>query len=91
MYRLNDGVSGQSLLDMIGWLLAVVFIVIFYLGVKKGMPFLSVMSIWGVLTAVQSFTGFLQFSAYQREGWSLLIITACLSGMVRRSYLPMGC
>lgn len=73
---------GNVLLDVIGWLFAIVFIVIFYHSVKKERPFLSIMSIWGMLTTVQSFTGFLQFSAYQREGWSLLIIIACLSGMV---------
>ena len=36
---------------------------------------------WGGLAAVQTATGFLQFTAYQREGWSLLIATACLGGV----------
>ena len=73
---------GNALLDAIGCLLIIVFMVIFYHSMKKGKPFLTIMSIWGMLTTVQSLTGFLQFSAYQREGWSLLIIIACLSGIV---------
>lgn len=73
---------GNALLDTIGWLLTIVFIGILYHSVKRGRPLLCIMSIWGMLTTVQSFTGFLQFSAYQREGWSLLIIVACLSGMI---------
>ena len=40
------------------------------------------LGIWGGLTAVQAGTGFLQLSSYQREGWSLLIATCCLSGVI---------
>ena len=81
---------GTVFLDMIGWLFAIVFIVVFYYGVKKRKPLLTLMGIWGMLTTVQSFTGFLQFSAYQREGWSLLIIIACLSGMVGMAIYRWG-
>jgi uncharacterized membrane protein YeaQ/YmgE (transglycosylase-associated protein family) len=73
---------GNALLDLIGYLFVIFFMVIFYHSVKKGKPFLTIMSMWGTLTTVQSLTGFLQFSAYQREGWSLLIVIACLSGIV---------
>lgn len=38
--------------------------------------------LWGVLTCIQAGTGFLQFSAYQREGWSLLIATCAVSGIL---------
>lgn len=41
-----------------------------------------VLGLWGGLTSVQAGTGFLQFSSYQREGWSLLVATCCLSGMI---------
>ena len=37
---------------------------------------------WGIIASVQTLTGFLQFSGYQREGWSLLIVVACLSGII---------
>lgn len=73
---------GNALLDMIGCLFVIVFIVILYHGVKKRKPLLTLMGIWGMLTSLQSLTGFLQFSAYQREGWSLLIVIACLSGII---------
>lgn len=73
---------GNALLDAIGCLLIIFFMVIFYHSIKKGKSFLTIMSIWGMLTTVQSLTGFLQLSAYQREGWSLLIVIACLSGIV---------
>ena len=81
---------GNALLDLIGCLFVIVFIVIFYHSWKKRKPFLTIMSIWGTLTTVQSLTGFLQFSAYQREGWSLLIVIACLSGIVGVSIYRWG-
>ena len=73
---------GNVLLDMIGCLSLAVFIVIFYHGVKKRKTALTIMGVWGMLTSIQSLIGILQFSAYQREGWSLLIIIACVSGIV---------
>ena len=39
-------------------------------------------AVWGLIAAVQTITGWMQFSAYQREGWSLLIATGCLAGIV---------
>jgi len=35
---------------------------------------------WGLVTSIQSLTGWLQFSQYQREGWSFMLATAVLSG-----------
>jgi hypothetical protein len=42
--------------------------------------FPAVLGAWGLLASAQSATGWLQFTAYQREGWSLLIACACLGG-----------
>ena len=81
---------GNALLDMLGCLLVIVFIVVFYDGVKKKKPLLTLMGIWGMLTGMQSLIGFLQFSAYQREGWSLLIVIACLSGIVGANIYRWG-
>ena len=46
--------------------------------------------IWGLLTSIQAGTGFLQFSAYQREGWSLLVATCCLSGIMAARIYRLG-
>ena len=37
--------------------------------------------LWGLLTGVNLHLGFLQFTDYQREGWSFLLALACWSGM----------
>jgi hypothetical protein len=80
----------NAFLDMIGCLSVIVFIVAFSHGVRKRKSLLILMGIWGILTSLQSITGFLQFSAYQREGWSLLIIIACLSGIAGANIYRWG-
>lgn len=42
----------------------------------------AVLGFWGLIASLQTMTGFLQFSGYQREGWSLMIAAACLSGII---------
>ncbi|MCX5841272.1 MAG: hypothetical protein NTY16_07455 [Deltaproteobacteria bacterium] len=42
----------------------------------------AVLGFWGVIASLQTMTGFLQFSGYQREGWSLMIVAACLAGII---------
>ena len=37
--------------------------------------------IWGLLTSVNLHMGWLQFTDYQREGWSFLLALACLGGL----------
>jgi formylglycine-generating enzyme required for sulfatase activity len=51
-------------------------------GFRKRRPGWLLLGFWGALASVQTATGFLQFTAYQREGWSLLIAVACLGGLV---------
>jgi len=41
-----------------------------------------VLGVWGGIASLQTLTGFLQFSGYQREGWSLMIAAACISGII---------
>lgn len=81
---------GNAFLDTIGCMLLSVFIIFLYQGVKnkKSLPIL--LGIWGMLTSLQSLTGFLQFSAYQREGWSLLIVIACLCGIAGAKMYQWG-
>jgi len=61
--------------------LFVLFLVCFGHGLRTGKTGFILLGIWGVLTSVQAATGFLQFSAYQREGWSLLVATAMITGV----------
>jgi hypothetical protein len=50
----------------------------------------AVLGFWGVIASLQTMTGFLQFSGYQREGWSLMIAAACLSGIIGGTIYSWG-
>jgi len=69
-------------INSMGLILLFLFICCLGFGLYHGCAGLLVLGIWGGVTAVQAGTGFLQFSSYQREGWSLLIATCCLSGVI---------
>ena len=56
------------------------FAAVMFLGLRRSHHALSLPGLWGVLTSLQTHTGWLQFSSYQREGWSLLIGAALLAG-----------
>jgi len=81
---------GNLFLDVLGCLFFIVFICLFYYGAKKSQSLPTIMGIWGMLTSIQSLIGVLQFSAYQREGWSLLIVIACQSGIVGANIYRWG-
>lgn len=51
-------------------------------GMKKRERGWVIVGVWGGLAAAQTATGFLQFTAYQREGWSFLLALGCLGGLV---------
>ncbi len=69
-------------LNLISFLLLLLSISCMGYGILRSQPGLLLLGIWGGLTTVQATSGFLQFSSYQREGWSLLIATCCLSGLI---------
>ncbi len=73
---------GSGVMDAAGLLLLGAFSACVVLGFARRRQALLLLGAWGVLSAVQTMTGFLQFSAYQREGWSLLIAVAVLGGVV---------
>jgi hypothetical protein len=73
---------GNIFMDSIGFLLLIVFLALLLYSISKRRHSLVIVALWGVVASTQAITGFLQFSAYQREGWSLLIVIACLSGML---------
>ena len=51
-------------------------------GLRKRSEALVLLGLWGSLTSVQALTGALQFTSYQREGWSLLIAFTVLAGLI---------
>jgi len=70
----------SHLLNGAGLVLGLIFIFAVVAGGRRKNPELRLLGIWGLITSVQAATGFMQFSGYQREGWSLLLATACLCG-----------
>lgn len=69
-------------IDLMGWTLLALYLICLGYGVCRQQMGSTVLGIWGALTTVQASSGFLQFSSYQREGWSLLIATCCLAGLL---------
>lgn len=81
---------GNLKLDLLGSVLAGLFLILLFVGmVRQGTSYI-VIGIWGLLTSVQAGTGLFQFSSYQREGWSLLIATCCLSGIMAAAVYHCG-
>jgi len=62
--------------------LSVFFLAYLVVGILRRKQYLLAIGLWGVLASLQAHTGFLQFSNYQREGWSLLIAGACMGGHI---------
>jgi hypothetical protein len=81
---------GSRVLDILGGVLAALFLGLIWVGLIRKHHGFQVIGIWGLLTSLQAGTGFLQFSAYQREGWSLLIATCCLSGIMAARIYRFG-
>jgi len=73
---------GVLWMDAVGYFCLALFIGCFFIGEKERKTGLILLGIWGFITAIQTITGALQFSAYQREGWSLLIALGCITGIV---------
>jgi|GEM_PF-817444 len=71
---------GSSPLNSAVFLLAVGFIGTCGVGIRNKIPFAVLIGSWGSVTLLQTATGFAQFTAYQREGWSLMLATAVLGG-----------
>lgn len=50
----------------------------------------AVLAGWGMLTALQAGTGVLQFTLYQRAGWTLQLAAALLGGAVAAAVMDRG-
>ena len=62
--------------------LLVVFLGVLILGLRRRQPLAVLLGCWGGLAGIQVATGWLQFTSYQREGWSLLIAVGVLGGVI---------
>lgn len=68
--------------NIIGFLMMLISVIGIIWGLKGGRMGWALLGFWGAVASLQTLTGFLQFSGYQREGWSLMIAVACLSGII---------
>lgn len=73
---------GNLYINIVAVLLGGIFALFVITGLYRGSPKLVVLGLWGGVTLTQAATGALQFSAYQREGWSLLISVCCVAGIM---------
>lgn len=78
--RLNG--FGNTTINWIAVVLGGLFVVFIIYGLVSMKCAFMLLGLWGAVTLMQASTGVFQFSAYQREGWSLLIATSCLSGTI---------
>jgi 4-amino-4-deoxy-L-arabinose transferase-like glycosyltransferase len=73
---------GHFAANTTGFLILIISGISILWGFKGGGMGWTVLGFWGVIASLQTMTGFLQFSGYQRAGWSLMIVAACLSGII---------
>jgi hypothetical protein len=73
---------GNVYLNALSSLLALLFFGFLIYGIIARHKGYVLLGCWGIVTSIQAVTGALQFSSYQREGWSLLVATCCLSGII---------
>ena len=69
-------------LNLVAAVLFGLFVCCIGYGIYTRQKGLLILGLWGGLTTVQASIGLFQFSYYQREGWSLLIATCCLTGVI---------
>lgn len=81
---------GNAYLNATGCLLLGIFLAFIGYGIVKQQLAAMLIGIWGALTSTQAATGFLQFSSYQREAWSLLIVTCCMGGVLADRIFQLG-
>jgi hypothetical protein len=80
------GLAGAPLNAAAGaWL--VVLGVMLANGLRRGAAFEALTGWLGVVAGVQTLTGFLEFSHYQRAGWTFLLMTAMAGGVLAAALL----
>jgi hypothetical protein len=73
---------GHFAADTIGFFILIISGIGILWGFKGREMGWVMLGFWGVIASLQTMTGIFQFSGYQREGWSLMIAAACLSGII---------
>ena len=73
---------GDFTANIVGFLMMTLFGITLLWGLRRENIGLVVLGIWGGIASLQTMTGVLQFSGYQREGWSFMIAFACLLGIL---------
>jgi hypothetical protein len=82
----RSGLAGMPLNAAAGaWL--VVFGVLLAGGIRRGAPFETLTGWLGVVAGVQTLTGVLEFSNYQRAGWTFMLMTAMAAGVLAAAVL----
>lgn len=82
---------GTLPLDTVAIAIALLCTALLLYGLIAGKVGSLILGTWGTIAIIQSATGLMQFTAYQRSGWSLLIVVCCLSGVVSAGlYDAMG-
>ncbi len=81
---------GNTHLNALALLLFAIFAGCLIIGTVRADEGLLLLGLWGGITSIQTATGFLQFSAYQREGWSLLVATCGLAGVLTGQIFDRG-
>lgn len=59
-----------------------IFVAALISGIRKKDVAWRRVGLWGLLTSINLHLGWLQFTDYQREGWSFLLALACLGGLL---------
>lgn len=73
---------GGGIMNVAGGALGALFIGILAVGLRRKVPFLMLLGLWGLLTTVQVTTGMFDFSLYQRSGWLLLQAITLAGGVI---------
>lgn len=81
---------GHAAANSIGFIILVISGIGMWCGFVGKRERWVVLGFWGIIASAQTLTGVFQFSGYQREGWSLLIVIACLSGIISGAIYRWG-
>lgn len=93
--RIKRGGFGSWVLNIPAFAVFAAFACACAIGWRRGRVSMILLGVWGAVTTVQTATGVLQLSFYQREGWSLMIAAISFGGVAieellrRSSFAPM--
>jgi hypothetical protein len=75
---------GSPVLNAAAAVLLAAFSFLLLRGIRAGEVFRTGIGLWGIFALTRTVTGFLEFSAYQRSGWTLTLAAAVLGGIIYR-------